>query len=59
MGQALELRPTAKHIAKLRKRNPWWLQVGSQAVQDICQRIEKAYQLLFKHNKKGRSPAKL
>jgi putative transposase len=26
--------------------------VGYQAVQDICQRIEKAYQLFFKHNKK-------
>jgi putative transposase len=30
--------------------------VGSQAVQDICQRIEKAYQLFFKHNKKGVRP---
>jgi putative transposase len=45
------------HIAKLRKRNSFWQLVGSQAVQDICQRIEKAYQLFFKHNKKGvRSP---
>ncbi|MCA1992944.1 MAG: transposase [Coleofasciculus sp. S288] len=42
-----------KHIAKLRKRNPFWQLVGSQAVQDICQRIEKAYQLFFKHHKKG------
>jgi len=25
-------------------------------VQDICQRIEKAYQLFFKHNKKGVRP---
>ncbi|MEZ2285716.1 zinc ribbon domain-containing protein, partial [Microcoleus sp.] len=30
--------------------------LGSQAVQDICQRIEKAYQLFFKHNKKGVRP---
>ncbi len=44
------------HIAKLRKRNPFWQLVGSQAVQDICQRIEKAYQLFFKHNKKGVRP---
>ena len=44
------------HIAKLRKRNPFWQSVGSQAVQDICQRIEKAYQLFFKHNKKGVRP---
>ncbi|BAZ06195.1 IS891/IS1136/IS1341 transposase [Calothrix sp. NIES-3974] len=44
------------HIAKLRKRNLFWQSVGSQAVQDICQRIEKAYQLFFKHNKKGVRP---
>jgi putative transposase len=44
------------HIAKLRKRNSFWKKVGSQAVQDICQRIEKAYQLFFKHHKKGVRP---
>lgn len=44
------------HIAKLRKRKAFWQQVGSQAVQDICQRIEKAYQLFFKHHKKGARP---
>ena len=44
------------HIAKLRKRNQFWQSVGSQAVQDICQRIEKAYQLFFKHNHKGVRP---
>ncbi|MBD2196481.1 MULTISPECIES: RNA-guided endonuclease InsQ/TnpB family protein [Calothrix] len=51
--------PSAKlqsHIAKLRKRNSLWQSVGSQAVQDICQRIEKAYQLFFKHNKTGVRP---
>lgn len=41
------------HIAKLRKCNEFWQQVGSQAVQDICQRIEKGYQLFFKHHKQG------
>ena len=45
-----------KHIAKLRKRIKYWQKVGSQAVQDICQRIEKAYQLFFKNNKKGTRP---
>ena len=44
------------HIAKLRKRKEFWQLVGSQAVQDICQRIEKAYQLFFKHHKKGVRP---
>jgi putative transposase len=44
------------HIAKLRKRKSHWQRIGSQAVQDICQRIEKAYQLFFKHHKKGVRP---
>lgn len=34
----------------------FWQLVGSQAVQDICQRIEKAYQLFFKNHKKGVRP---
>jgi putative transposase len=56
-GKHLNCAKLQAHIAKLRKRNPFWKLVGSQAVQDICQRIEKAYQLFFKHHKKGvRSP---
>jgi putative transposase len=55
-GQHLNCAKLQSHIAKLRKRNPFWQLVGSQAVQDICQRIEKAYQLFFKHHKKGVRP---
>jgi putative transposase len=55
-GKHLNCAKLQSHIAKLRKRNPFWQSVGSQAVQDICQRIEKAYQLFFKHNKKGVRP---
>ncbi len=44
------------HIAKMRQRLTFWQQVSSQAVQDICQRIEKAYQLFFKYHKKGVKP---
>ncbi|RUR75681.1 transposase [Nostoc sp. PCC 7120 = FACHB-418] len=55
-GKHLNCAKLQAHIAKLRKRNPFWQTVGSQAVQDICQRIEKAYQLFFKHNKKGVRP---
>ncbi len=55
-GKHLNQYRLMKHIAKLRKRIKYWQQVGSQAVQDICQRIEKAYQLFFKHNKKGTRP---
>jgi len=50
-GKHLNCAKLQSHIAKLRKRNLFWQSVGSQAVQDICQRIEKAYQLFFKHNK--------
>jgi putative transposase len=55
-GKHLSCAKLQAHIAKLRKRNPFWQQVGSQAVQDIAQRIERAYQLFFKHHKKGVRP---
>ncbi len=55
-GKHLSCTKLQSHIAKLRKCNPFWQLVGSQAVQDICQRIEKAYQLFFKHTKKGVRP---
>lgn len=55
-GKHLSCSKLQAHIAKLRKRNPFWRLVGSQAVQDICQRIEKAYQLFFTYNKKGVRP---
>ncbi|GET36435.1 RNA-guided endonuclease InsQ/TnpB family protein [Microseira wollei] len=57
-GKHLNCAKLQAHLAKLRKRNPFWQQVGSQAVQDICQRIEKSYQLFFflKHHKKGVRP---
>jgi putative transposase len=55
-GKHLNCARLQKHIAKLRKRNKFWQLVGSQAVQDICQRIDKAYQLFFKYHKKGVKP---
>jgi putative transposase len=55
-GKHLNCAKLQSHIAKLRKRNSFWRSVGSQAVQNICQRIEKAYQLFFKHHKKGVRP---
>lgn len=44
-----------QHIAKLKKRPrfEYWNKVGSQAIQDIVQRIEKAYQLFFRNLKAG------
>jgi putative transposase len=45
-----------KYIAKLRKKNKYWQLVGSQAMQDICDRIQKAYDLFFKFHKRGVKP---
>lgn len=45
-----------KHIAKLRNKIEYWQLVGSQSVQDICNRIDKAYQLFFKYHKRGVRP---
>lgn len=45
-----------KHIAKLRKRNPFWGLVDAQAVQNITERIQKGYELFFKHHKQGVRP---
>lgn len=55
-GKHLNCNKLQSHIAKRRKRNQRWQLVGSQAVQDICQRIEKAYQLFFKYHNKGVRP---
>ena len=53
-GKHLNVYRLMKHIAKLRKRIRYWQQVGSQACQDICQRIDKAYKLFFKQFKAQR-----
>ncbi|MDJ0633845.1 MAG: transposase [Xenococcaceae cyanobacterium MO_188.B29] len=55
-GKHLNKNKLMKHIAKLRKKNEYWLLVGSQAAQDIIQRIDRAYELFFKHHKKGVRP---
>lgn len=55
-GKHLNKNKLQKHIAKLRNKNEYWQLVGSQAVQDITDRIERAYQLFFKHNKRGVRP---
>lgn len=55
-GKHLNQYRLMKHIAKLRKRIIYWQKVGSQAVQDIIQRIEKAYKLFFNQHHKGTRP---
>jgi putative transposase len=58
-GKHLNCARLQKHIANRRKRNPWWLPAGSQAVHAICQRIENTHQLFFKHKDKGDRPPKV
>jgi putative transposase len=44
-----------KHLTKLKKRERYshWNQLGSQAIQDIADRIDKAYKLFFRNQKHG------
>jgi len=53
-GKSLSNVRLQKHIAKLRKKNKFWQLLGSQAVQDVCQRLDKAYQKFFKEKGTGR-----
>ena len=44
-----------KHLTKLKKLDKYshWNQLGSQAIQDIADRIDKAYKLFFRNQKHG------
>ena len=42
-----------KHITKLKKHNKSWGLLGSQAIQDITDRIERGYTLFFRNLKAG------
>ena len=48
-GKSLNLYKLQKHITKLKKmvRYTFWKEVGSQAIQDIAERIDKAYKLFY------------
>ena len=48
-GKSLNMYVLQKHPAKLKKlpKYAYWGKVGSQAIQDITQRIDKAYKLFF------------
>ncbi len=49
-GNGLSFNALQKHIAKLRRQAPkyrYWQILGSQAVQDVTQRLEQAYKRFF------------
>ena len=55
-GKHLNKYKLQKHITKLKKQQAYnhWTHVPSQAIQDITDRIERAYQLFFKYGKAGK-----
>lgn len=55
-GKYLNKFQLMKHIAKLRNKNSYWQLVDAQGVQDISDRIDKSYQLFFKHHSKSVRP---
>lgn len=47
-GKYISLSKLQKHIAKRRnKQNAWWQQLGSQAVQEVLERLDNAYKRFF------------
>ena len=50
-GKYINTNRMQKHIAKLRKKNTFWIKLNSQSVQEICQRHDKSYQAFFKYCK--------
>lgn len=55
-GKSLNANRLMKHITRLKKqaRFQHWNELGSQAVQDVVQRIDRAYKLFFDGIKAGR-----
>jgi len=43
----------SRHLTKLKKHHPEWTKVPSQAIQDITDRIDRAYRLFFSNLKHG------
>jgi putative transposase len=61
-GRSLHSNRLQKHLAKLKKLGEYafWNLVGSQAIQDIAQRIDKGYRLFYrnlKHKSKTAPPS--
>lgn len=55
-GKSLGYYRLKRHIKVLRNRNPYWKLVGSQATQNIVERIDKAYRRFFDWAKTRKGP---
>jgi len=54
-GKSLNARQLKNHLTQLKQqpRFEHWNALGSQAVQDVAERIDRAYRLFFRHQKAG------
>ncbi|MDI3534750.1 MAG: putative transposase [Thermosediminibacterales bacterium] len=54
-GKHLNVNKLMKHITKLKKqkRFAYWKLLGSQAIQDIAQRIDRSYKLFFENRRRN------
>lgn len=54
-GKSLNVNRLKKHITKLKKRPRYafWNMLDAQAIQDVTERIDRAYQLFFRNLKHG------
>src|SRR5690554_6402222 len=54
-GKTLNVYQLMKHITKLKRRPKYslWNSLGSQAIQDIAQRIARGYTLFFRNRERG------
>ena len=43
-----------RHIARLAKNNEYWSKMGSQSLQELCQRVDASYREFFKKKGRGR-----
>jgi transposase, IS605 OrfB family, central region len=53
-GKHLPATRLMKHITRVKKREKYahWKMLGSQAIQDVVQRVDRSYQAFFAHHKK-------
>ena len=54
-GKTLKANDLKKYITKICKRRKWghWHNLGSQAIQDVVERVDRAYKAYFDNKKKA------
>ena len=57
-GKHLSANRLMKHITKLKKHRFCGNQLGSQAIQDVVQRVDRSYKAFFQHHKQKRKGRK-